>query len=205
MISTLKYLYTGDQDLFHGLEIEKYLDLPIFQPHPVIHIDMSRVSTGFGIDTFNQELINVVNDIADEYDVEADKKSSAGAFGDIITGISRKHKKPVILVDEYDFPLSETFYDIDYQKEIWEILRDFYIQIKGHCCDIHIAYLTGISKLTMSGIIAAINNFHDCSDSYKFCTMFGFTHNEILENFKEYIIEIAKKKGVSKEEILKKK
>jgi hypothetical protein len=202
MISLLKNVYLGNTNLFKGLAIEEHLNAPFFQPHPVIYIDMSSIPTEDGLEIFKHRLIQSCNDIAEIYNVTIDTTNSSGAFNDLISGISQKHANPVILIDEYDCPLVDTFDNSAYQEEIRNSLREFYRQIK--LCDeyIHVVYITGIRKFSKVGIFSAVNNIVDFSTNQDYCTMFGYTDKEIFDNFSDYLPETAEALNMSVEGLL---
>ena len=50
-ISTLDALFSGEKELFKGLEAaEEFLNRPEFEPSPVIRLDMSRTTTSEGLE-----------------------------------------------------------------------------------------------------------------------------------------------------------
>ncbi|MDR1855906.1 MAG: AAA family ATPase [Desulfovibrio sp.] len=202
MISLLENLYLGRRDLFNGLAIEGHLDDPIFQPHPVIYLDMSSVSTDEGIDVFRGELIEKINIMAEKNNIKVSNISLGSAFETLISQIAERHAKPVILIDEYDCPLVDTYDDPTYQEQIRNVLRGFYRRIKS--CDkyIHIAYITGISKFSKIGIFSAANNIVDFSTNQDYCTMFGYTDKEIFDNFSDYLPETAEALNMNVEGLL---
>jgi hypothetical protein len=202
MTSTLKNLYLGNRDLFKGLAIENHLDEPLFQPHPAITLDMAQVPTEDGLDIFEKVLIENLNIIAKRHNVETSKLSSASAFSGLISNIAIEYSKPVILIDEYDAPLIRTYDTPGYQNEIRGIFREFYQQIKS--CDeyIHIAYLTGINKLSSGGFFSATNNIVDFSTHRDFSTMFGFTGEEIVKYFSGYLPSVAEALKIEKDNVL---
>jgi hypothetical protein len=142
MLSTINNLYLGNHKLFEGLEIYKYLDDPIFQPHPVISLNMSAVTTlsspedispakiPEAILPIEKSLFVLLDRIAAVYDVKINKISPSDAFGDLIYKVASKHDTVVILIDEYDCLLTETLAKPTYQKAIYDFLRNFYINIK---------------------------------------------------------------------------
>jgi hypothetical protein len=117
MLAVFENLYLGKRDLFKGLAIEKQLDEPIFQPHPVIFLDMSGLPTEDGIEIFDASLIKKVVAIAKSYNVSVDTLSSACAFSDLMSMVANKYAKPVILIDEYDCPLVDTYDDVTIKRK----------------------------------------------------------------------------------------
>jgi hypothetical protein len=202
MISALKNLYLGNTDLFKGLSIENHLKEPLFQPHPVICLDMSKITLENGVSAFNHHLSYILGRIAEDYNVNIYTEFSSAVFEDLIVRTSKNHGKPVILIDEYDAPLIKTYDNPSYQDEIRKCLREFYQQIKS--CDecIHVACITGISKFSNVGVFSATNNIVDFSMKPGFCTMFGYTDEEIKKYFSCYLPSVAEALEIDEDSIL---
>jgi hypothetical protein len=125
MVSVLENLYLGNKDLFKGLAIEEHLDEPLFQPRPVIRLDMSSVSVKNGLDDFKKDLLKMIHEIAEKHDVRVSELSSAAAFDDLITNTAKKYAKPAILIDGYDSPFVETCDDPDYHEKNTSLTTGF--------------------------------------------------------------------------------
>jgi hypothetical protein len=172
MLSTIKNLFLGNRHLFDGLAIAEHLDNPRFQPHPVIHIDFSGIATleeddknkikdkdiDESIITIKSSLLNKICKIASFHNVDVDKNSPYTAFNDVICNTAEKNEKNVVLlIDEYDLLLNETFNIPKYQNKIRGLLRNFYKNIKDCEEYIHLCYITGISKFSELGIFSVAN------------------------------------------------
>jgi hypothetical protein len=216
MLNTIKYLYLGDHELFEGLEIYEYIDRPIFRPHPVIHLDMSDVKThAFPDDlvldpnervlySIDKSLLRILNTIALSFGVAISQISASDAFRDLICNTSTKCGKVVILIDEYDYLLTNAFDKPILQKDIHEFLREFYGSIKTLDSNIHIAYITGISKFSKVGVFSFLNNVTDFSNDIAYSDMFGYTNDELCRYFKSFIDETADRMQLQPEALIDK-
>ncbi|MDX8376844.1 MAG: AAA family ATPase, partial [Mariprofundales bacterium] len=104
LVSTLKSLFAGEQDLFAGLAIEQDWDWSL--QHPVIHI-----SFGAGMmdsrERLEARLRYLLRSHEDKYDLPARKEEDIpGRFTDLIIGLQAKfNQQVVLLIDEYDKPI----------------------------------------------------------------------------------------------------
>jgi hypothetical protein len=221
MVSTIETLYSDDPEhraMFEGLDIFPYLskDEWIFRPRPVIRLTMSSASLGKNyladknadnqeaLKIFRSNLLDYVHEVASKYDISPIGKGADGAFRNLIVQLSQKKKeKVVILVDEYDFPLTTSIFRPDIQDDVREIIRDIYLQVKNAEENIFFAFFTGIAKFSNVGIFSEINNLRDISIDEKYATMFGFTESEIKKNYIGYVEDIASAKKLSQDNLIK--
>ncbi|MDR1857645.1 MAG: AAA family ATPase, partial [Desulfovibrio sp.] len=117
----------------------------------------------------------------------APRSRSKSLFPRLTGGAVTEKPAKSSLIDEYDCPLVDTYDNPDYQEEIRKTLCEFYRQIKS--CDeyIHVAYITGISKFSRAGVFSTANNIIDYSTHLGYGAMFGYTDEEIAENFSDYL------------------
>ena len=136
-LTTLKYFFEGEKNLFKGLYTEDFLNSSEFEPCSVIHLDMSKVVTNKGLEVLEDSIGWIVLDIARINNIEIDKTFPPGIMLDnLILQLSEKskNKKVVILVDEYDKPLTDLLQsDEKTITDLKDILRNFYIHINPTC------------------------------------------------------------------------
>mgnify|MGYP003458052791 FL=1 len=104
LVSTLKYYFSGEKTLFHGLEIEKHEKE--WENFPIFHIDFN--GSDYTVGGTLQSLINgYVNDWEQEYGYKSDSRYSPGErFARLLKYVhSQTGKQCVVLIDEYDKPL----------------------------------------------------------------------------------------------------
>jgi len=184
---TLDALFSGKRELFDGLAISK-TDWE-WESYPVIHLDMSKVSTDAGIDGVRKSLTCETDDIAREHEVDL---RGATIPGDMlkrtIVEVSKKHCKPaVVIVDEYDKPFLDFYNKPPMAQEVRDIMRSYYSQLKANEPHIRFLFMTGISKFSKAGIFSTLNNLYDLSLDKKFGTLLGYTEKELVDYFGEYI------------------
>jgi hypothetical protein len=204
MCWTLDALFSGKRELFDGLAISK-TDWK-WESYPVIRLDMSLVSTSAGIDGVMESLREQTRVIARANGVDVGDLTLPGVMlNRIITETSEKHGKPaVVIVDEYDKPFLDFYTKPPIAQEVREIMRDCYITFKANERNIRFLFMTGISKFARMGVFSTLNQLIDISLDEKFGALFGYTEEELVENFDEYLEIGAKKLDCSLDELVDK-
>ncbi len=199
MISTLKAIFQGRRELFQGLAIDK-LDYD-WQVHPVIHFDMSAISTQ-NMDVFEKDFTATVATALKISGYEYNRDYTPGKnFGDAINELAQKSgKSVVILVDEYDAPVGHSLDDIDKAEMLRAALSALYIQIKHNVGNVRFLMMTGVSKFTQLSVFSALNNLTDLTFDDRYAAMLGYTEEELDEYFTEHMQKHAEKMGKSYED-----
>ena len=203
-VSTFEALFSGKKELFEGLYAEEFLNRPDYQPSPVIRLDMSRISTNGGIDVIKQSIKQQTIEIAEKFDLDIPKNLPEGdILRNIISKSARKYnQKAVVLVDEYDKPYTDFINDPAMAKNVRNVLRDYYVQIKAGDEHIRFVFITGISKFVKLGVFSTLNNIDDISMMPEYAEICGYTEEEIIRYFPDYLDETAGKMEISTEELI---
>ncbi|MDR2578252.1 MAG: ATP-binding protein, partial [Chitinispirillales bacterium] len=184
---TLNALFSGKRELFEGLAIAK-TDWE-WESFPVIHLDMSKVSTDEGSAGVRRSLAFHMKRAADEHGVGLDAEMGAGEMlTEIIVESAKKHGKPaVVIVDEYDKPFLDFYNKPPMAEEVRDIMRGCYSQLKANEPHMRFLFMTGISKFTKAGVFSTLNNLNDLSLDSKFGTLLGYTEKELVGYFAEHL------------------
>ncbi len=94
-------------------------------------------------------------------------------------------KKPVLLLDEYDAPILSAW-ENGYYKECIGFMRGFFGSALKTNPALHLAVLTGVTRVSKESIFSGLNNLDVCSvlsDSY--ADAFGFTQEEAARLMEE--------------------
>ncbi len=199
MISTLSYLYQGRKDLFTGLWIENNWDWTNI--HPVIYLDINNTITRGG-GTLKEGLMIIFRQQAHSYGVELESDVPGYAFHELIEKLADKGKKVVILVDEYDKPITDYITNPEIANEHSKILKSVYGALKSKDKYIEKAIITGVSKYGKVAIFSDLNNLFDLTlyeDANEIC---GYTEVEILNNFEDYLLKACDKFKISMETLM---
>jgi len=205
-VSTFDALFSGKKELFKGLYAEEFLNRPDFKPNPVIRLDMSKVSATNGIDELRESTKQKTLLIAESLGVDIVTRNSAGdILNELIFRTARKYsQKVVILVDEYDKPYTDFVNDPDMAEKVREVLRNYYIQIKANDEYIRFTFITGISKFARFGMFSTLNTPFDISMTSKYADICGYTEEEIIHCFPDYLDETASEMQISTPELMDK-
>ncbi|WP_304116097.1 AAA family ATPase, partial [Phascolarctobacterium succinatutens] len=218
-MSMLRYFFEigTDAKLFDGLYIAKNQKLceAYLGKYPVISISIKDVD-GF---TFDKAMYSLVEVIANEagrflYLLDSDKltaedKDQYRAMISVRDGLYMmdekilesslkklsellyKHyeKKVIILIDEYDVPLSKAFNN-GYYKEMVGLIRALFGKALKTNDALFMAVLTGCLRISKESIFTGLNNFKVLSIlDNSFDEQFGFTEAEVKELLAAYKLE----------------
>ncbi len=189
LISTLEAYFQGKKELFEGLAMER-LEKE-WNVYPVLHIDFS-VSKYIE----SRALKSAINKQLREWEELYGRDEDADTFSLRLEGVIRRAykqtgKQVVILVDEYDSPMLDSMEDKQLQKELRNIMRDFFSPLKKNGQYLRFLFLTGISKFSQMSIFSELNNLQNISLSDEYSAICGITEEELHAQLKADIERIA--------------
>ncbi len=205
-ISTLKELFTGNKDLFKGLYIENRWK---FEKYPVFIFDFNGIVNNSPA-LFEKEILLKLSNIRDSYEIpEFRYESHASFFSELVKKTFLKYNQPVVfLIDEYDKPIIDHLgkNEIETAKQNREVLESLFGVLKdGNIVDyIKFVFVTGVSRFSKVSIFSKWNNLKDITMVNDYADFLGYSENEIRTDFKEYLHEFCKEKGLAIEECLDK-
>ena len=177
LVSTLHSYFAGKKELFKGLAIEK-LETE-WTEYPVLHMDFS-VSKYTDADKLREVLNIQISRWEKIYGKETDELTFSSRFEGVIQRAYQKTgKQVVVLVDEYDSPLLDTNSEPALQKELRNIVRDFFSPLKKNGQYLRFLLLTGISKFSQLSIFSELNNLQNISMRDDFSAICGITEKEL--------------------------
>ncbi len=206
LTTTLEAYFKGKKDLFKGLAIDS-LEKDWIE-YPVFHIDFSAA------DYTNPNMVaNRMNVYLTQWEKQYGKNDVETSLGERFYGVVSRAKevtgkKVVILIDEYDKPLTDTIGLTEVQDQNRTILQGIYGVMKRADQYIQFAFLTGVTRYGKLGIFSAANNPDDISMVEDYASICGITDKELHAYFDSELQSFADKLNISKEdmyEILKKK
>jgi len=195
LCSTIEALFKGQKNLFEGLAVEK--TNWEWKEHPVIHLGLGAEDYTKNGDEVLISTINVQLDkVCENYGIFVDKNGSiANRFTRIITTLSDKLDRVVIIIDEYDNPLFNTIDQPELNKSIRETMKGFYGVIKQYDAYIRFAFITGVTKFSQVSLFSGMNQVNDISMMAEYCDICGITQEELESNFEPEIDMYALKHG----------
>jgi hypothetical protein len=201
LVSTLKEIFRGRQELFQGLWIENKLDWTTFN-HPIIFIDFTQINYEQP-ELLKQGLLGQLHDCARQYGIDASNITDYKVgLGYLIRQLAYQGKV-VILIDEYDKPIIDYIDNPTMAAKNREILRNFYGIFKALDEQLRFVLLTGVSKFSKVSVFSGLNNLNDITIDKSYASICGYTHDELQHYFMEYIDIFIAKKGLKKKKALK--
>ena len=203
-ISTLEAMFKGKAEFFKGLYAEDWVKEQAKNPNPVIKLDMSGLGRYKDSDELNNSILNYFERFlfVNDFNNIPMKNDAGDMLADIIIRLYKQFGQVVVLIDEYDKPITDNIDDLKKANEIRELLRPFYGILKTYTDYLRFVFITGISKFTKVGIFSGLNNLNDISMDDKYGDILGYTQQELEENFSDWIEITAQKKSMSKQKLL---
>lgn len=213
-MSMLRYFFEigSEPKLFDGLTIAKEQNLckEYMGKFPVISISLKSVE-GMNFDDARAMFAQIITNEArrhsylmnsnhlEEYEKQNFEALLTGNLTDdslknslwFISLLLYKHhnQKVVILIDEYDVPLSKA-YDYGYYDQMVILIRNVLHQALKTNDNLQMAVLTGCMRIAKESIFTGLNNLNVVSltNAY-FDEYFGFTDNEVVNILSYYGLE----------------
>ena len=187
LINTLHELFAHGTEKFKGLEIE-----PLWhdKTYKVLHLDFSSYNflseinfCDYFYEDLKQEFLSIglkVNDSTLNTKIPA-------LLVDNVLKNNPSEQKIVLLIDEYDTPLSAV---LNNEKEFIarrDILHGFYSKVKQYQGRFRFIFITGVTYYAHTSIFSAFNNLTDLTLDSDYGALLGYTSEELEKNFSEYL------------------
>ena len=200
LVSTLEAYFKGEKELFKGLAIEQ-LETE-WEQYPVLRIDLNAPNyAGLGTAALIDKLNTFLTENEQQCGYESQAQDLGVRFEQLVKRLAAQSgKQVVVLVDEYDKPLTDTIGNDELNNQMRNILRGFYSILKSQDDNIHFALLTGVSKFSHVTIFSGLNNLIDISMEDEFTDICGVTEQELHDNFDDDVQRLADKNKMTKEE-----
>jgi hypothetical protein len=198
LVSTLDAIFKGKKNLFEGLYI---YDKREWEEYPVIKIDWTGIDHSTP-EAMKKSLVLYLKNIAENYQITLEAGSAVDYFRDLIEALRKKNgKKVVILIDEYDKPVTAHLSDSSL-KDFQTAVHDFYQVMKSADEYIRFIFLTGVSKFSGLSIFSALNSPQDITLQEEYAAICGYTQKELESNFSEHIDSAAERLNMTVEYLL---
>lgn len=199
----------GRKEIFEGLEISKEVSLceEYMGKFPVISISLKGIDAG-SFNTARELAIQIINGEARRFQhlLNSDRltiydkdvytallrtdMSEAVLYSSlkILSELLEKHYgwKVILLIDEYDVPLSKAF-EQGYYDQMILLIRNLFQQALKTNDSLELAVLTGCMRISKESIFTGLNNLKVLSVAdVRFDEYFGFTDSEVRELLEYY-------------------
>ncbi len=201
LVSTLESLFSHGTEFFKGLKLEKlWNDRENGRTYKVIHIDFSSLSFE-DKNELNNQIVYVLADTAkrdgvifpDDY-----KERSAGL--NLKTLVDAAPSEYVLLIDEYDYPLTHSLGNKVLFESYRQYLQGFFGAIKAVTGDMRFIFITGVGRFAKTSVFSQLNNLRDLGLEAKFAPLLGYTEADMHQYFDDYVENAASILNLSKEE-----
>jgi hypothetical protein len=198
LLSTLKAYFEGKKHLFEGLAIEKWEKE--WTAYPVLHISFARTRYN-EVDNLKELLNRQLIEWEKLYGRDAEDKTFGGRFDGIIKrAYEQTGREVVVLIDEYDSPMLDSSGKEALQKELRNIIREFFSPLKDNTERLRFLFITGITKFSQMSIFSELNSLNNISMDYAYSTICGITEEELHREFKTDIEALAEENEETYEE-----
>ena len=191
LINTFHELFAHGTEKFKGLAIE-----PLWhdKTYKVLHLDFSSYNFLSEINFCNyfyEDLKQKFIELGFSVNDSNLSLKAPGLLVDIAFKNEHSGEDIVLLVDEYDTPLSAV---LNNEKEFLarrDILHSFYSKVKEYQGRFRFIFITGVTYYSHTSIFSAFNNLTDLTLDSDYGALLGYTTEELEEYFSEYIDNAA--------------
>ena len=202
LISTFESLFKYGLRDFEGLKISKlWKDEKKYQ---VVRLDFSEIKNFSSIQKFNAELDSLLIGNFSSVGFSYTESKTILCSTQISTWLKTLPScSLVLLIDEYDAPLSACLDEPKLFEKVRQKLSEFYSVIKANDAAFRFLFITGLTTFNKMTVFSDLNNLSDISLSPVFGSLLGYTHEEVQDYFSEYLSCASKKLGIEKEKLFK--
>ena len=193
LINTFHELFAHGTEKFKGLEIE-----PLWKDktYKVIHLDFSTFREVPSNSSFNKEFMDAFKLSLEEAGIEPTKEN-IDSPAKLLKKTLDTESEVVLLVDEYDAPLTAVLNVSNEFEDRRKILSNFYLTVKSCDGKFRFIFITGVTYYSHTSIFSAFNNLKDLTLDLRYGALLGYTSEELELYFGEYIdnaVEVLNKK-----------
>ena len=183
LINTFHELFAHGTERFKGLEIE-----PLWKDktYKVIHLDFSTFREVPSNSSFNKEFMDAFKLSLEESGIEPTKEN-IDSPANLLKKTLDTESEVVLLVDEYDAPLTAVLNDSSEFDDRCKILFNFYMAVKSFQVKFRFIFITGVTYYSHTSIFSAFNHLTDLTLDSDYGALLGYTSDELESYFSEYI------------------
>ena len=200
LLSTMEAYFLGKRDLFKGLAIERFETE--WNTHAVLHLDLNAEKYD-STERLHDMLERQLQKWEETYETGGKGITHSGRFMEVIQKAYEKTGRGVVvLIDEYDKPLLNSFQDEELQRAFRDTLTAFYTVLKSADQWLRFVFITGVTKFAQMGIFSNLNQLVDISLTRPYASLCGITLEEIEATFEPEIEQLMESHGLPREELL---
>ena len=185
LINTLHELFAHGIEKFKGLVIE-----PLWKDktYKVLHLDFSLFKETPSNGSFNKDFMDSLRFSLQRSGIEPTKEKVDFPAKLLEKSIENEDERAVVLlVDEYDAPLTAVLNDSSEFEDRRKILFNFYMTVKSFQVKFRFIFITGVTYYSHTSIFSAFNHLTDLTLDSDYGALLGYTSDELESYFSEYI------------------
>ncbi len=182
-VATMHELYSGSEELFEGLWAGAHWDF-VGKRRPVLWFRFAQLD--YDAKGVTRALREDVTTKAEQHGLSlAPDLTLKDAFRKLIEEVAGADPsgRVVVLIDEYDKPITDYVDDIPKAEANRDELRGFYGVLKDADPNLELVFLTGVSAFSKVSLFSDLNNLQNITLLRSAFTLVGITEKEIDDNF----------------------
>jgi hypothetical protein len=187
LLDTFRELFSGNLELFKGLWIDK--SGYTFLKHPVIHLSLAMDVDN--PDMLREGLMANLKKIARKENLKIPETQLAVYFQFLIEELYLQRNKTgvVVLIDEYDAPVTREMANKEIAQANADVLHNFFATLKTVRDYLRFTFVTGITRYALTSMDSGANHLTDISLDPKYAGLCGFTLEEFDTYFADWMEE----------------
>jgi hypothetical protein len=195
-LSTLKAYFEGKRELFEEIAGQPQLAIARqeteWKKYPVIYLDLNqgRYDTLDGLySALDDNLLDMEKVWGNDPHATTPERRLKGL---IQRAAEQSGEKVVVLIDEYDKPLTDTLNNLDLNQQLRPVLRAFYGIFKSADEYLRFVFMTGVTRFSQLSLFSGLNQVRDISMEQDYAGICGMTVRELRTYFQPELRALAK-------------
>ena len=189
LVSTFEELFSHGLEKFKGLKIERQ-NLWHDKTYKVLRLDFSYIKEDRRLFSFENKFQDFLDSAFGSAKIPFYK--SENVITSFINSIKDlEDSSLVLLIDEYDAPLTAVMGKKQEFEGRRTLLSEFFLTIKRYSEKFRFIFITGVTRYSHVSIFSGFNNLKDKSFDPIYGTIVGYTQEELEFYFKAYLENAA--------------
>ncbi len=203
LISTFEALFSKGLKHFEGLAIQDIWRED--QCYNVVRLDFSTISHFDSVEAFTLQFERLLDNAFGKYGFKPHHGEDRLIHLEVDRWLKTQPRQSlVILIDEYDAPLTAVMDNPVLFRVVRRKLAAFYTVCKSNVAQLRFFFMTGITKFNQEDGCSELDDLIDISLDPIYGDIVGFTELEIMKYFSPYLKNAAVTLGFSEDETLQK-
>lgn len=203
LVSTFEALFSEGLKHFEGLAIQDVWREE--RCYNVVRLDFSTISHFDSVEAFILQFERLLDNAFGKYGFKLQQGEDRLIHLEVDRWLKTQPRQSlVILIDEYDAPLTAVMDNPELFRVVRRRLAAFYAVCKSNVAQLRFFFMTGITKFNQAGSCSELDDLIDISLDPKYSDIVGFTELEIRKYFSPYLKDAAATLGLSEDEVLQK-